>query len=437
MSGIPGGLRVLLCIVISAIPGFSQTSRPFFMASSAIQAFPQGQGVVFENSWPGYTFPELAPDVDVISVQPEFLGIPYDKFAQGPDLPNSDPWAQEMISLASASREAGKTLLVQIALIRINLVGNATYPEGLVQVQPFWAPTCPDLTGSQFSTLETSYVNYALWVARTFSPAYLAIMLEPNLYYTNCGGDTASWEIIVKIEQAVYDAVKAAYPSTILFPSFNLEALYGQQVKGFDQAQYNALKGMKRDRLGLVSFPGIYGNPYLIPIDYYTRIQDLNPSEPRVVVTETGWSSSSIDYNVSATGTCNSIYSEDSFESAFLNFVIYSGYVGNFDMITWWSDRDEMPATVVSDCYPAATPPNYPECKGDVWCAAVNYARTFYPPGTSPAYGELVFKAFGSLGLRAYDGTPRDGVLSLWQKFLQLPIDVPVKRRPRRPPSER
>jgi hypothetical protein len=337
-----------------------------------------------------------------------------------------------MISLATASRQAGKTLMVQIALIRINLVGNAVYPDGQVEVQPYWAPTCPDLTASQYSTLETSYVNYALWVARTFSPSYLAIMLEPNLYYTNCGGDTPSWKIIVKIEQAVYDAVKAAYPSTILFPSFNLEALYGEQAKGFDQTQYDALKDMPRDRLGLVSFPEIYGNPYMLPLDYYTRIQNLNPSEPRVVITETGWSSSSIVFYAPAMGKCTSSYSEESFESAFLNLLIDSGYVGDFDLITWWSDRDELPANVVSDCYPVATPPSFPQCDNDIWCAAVNYARTNYPPGTSSAYGELVFKGFGSLGLRAYDGTPKEGLLSFWQKFLQLPVDTFVKR-PRPP----
>jgi len=432
MSGISRS-RVLLYILIFAIPSFSQTSRPFLMGSTAIQGYQQGQGVVFQNSWSGFTFPQLAPDVDVISVQPEYLGIPFAKFAQGPDLPNSDPWVQEMLNLSYAARQTGKILMVQIALIRITLVGDAVYPDGLVEVNPYWAPSCPDLTSSQFSTLQRAYVNYALWVARNFSPTYFAIMAEPNLYYTNCGGNTPSWQIILKIEQAAYAAVKAAYPGTVVFPSFNLEALYDLKATGFDQTQYDSLKNMPRDRLGLVSFPEIYGNPYTLPSDYYTRIQDQNPIEPRAVITETGWSSSSIDYYNAAAGNCSSSYSELSFASAFLNFVIDSGYKGNFDLITWWSDRDEMPANVVSTCYPIASPPNYSACNGDVWCAAVNYARNNYPPGTTPAYGELVFKAFGSLGLRDYDGTAKEGLLSFWQQFLELPLESSETRRRRLP----
>jgi hypothetical protein len=424
MCSVPGLFRVLLSVAICAIPCFSQTSRPFQLAASAIQAYTQDRGIIFRNSGPGFTFHELAADVDVISVQPEYLGVPFASFANGPDLPEGDPWAKQMSDLANAANEAGKPLMVQIALTRTNMVGNAIYPEGLVQVQPHWAPSCVDLTRPEYDIVPRAYVNYALWVARTFTPKYFVIMLEPNLYFANCGGDTPTWKLLVKIERDVYRAVKDEFPSMLLFPSFNLEAIYGfaAALTGFDQTQYMALLGMKRDRLGLVSFPQLIGNPYRLPTDYYTRILDRNPNEPKVVITETGWNSGSFSFYDDVNDLCATHYSEPSFEEAFLEFVMYSGYLGEFDLITWWSARDEFPSGVVNTCYPVATPPDYAACNDDVWCAAINAARAAPPPGATPELGELALKAFGGMGLREYDGTPKAGALSLWQRFQQLPI---------------
>lgn len=415
-----------LCV---AVPAFCQTSRPFLMGSTAIQAFQYETGVIFQNSGPGFSFEDLAPDVDVISVQPEFLGIPFAQFAKDSTLADEDPWAKQVTSLAESAKKPGKPLMVQITLVRGHMVGNAVYPDGLVHVQTNWAPACPDLTAPEYAALQPAYVNYALWIARTFSPQYFVIMLEPNLYYANCGRDTASWRLLVEIERETYRAVKAEFPSMILFPSFNLEAIYGldnyygQDPTGFDEAHYAAILGMKRDRLGLVSFPQLIGNPYKLPMDYYTRIVDRNPNEPRLILTETGWNSSTISFYDAANNLCIPKYSEPSFVSAFLNFVIYNGYAANFELITWWSDRDEMPAKVVSTCYPPAKPPEYLECNGDIWCTAVSATRSNPPPGTIPEFGEIAFKAFGTMGLRSYDGTPKDDTFAMWQKYLELPLE--------------
>jgi len=372
---------------------------------------------------------DLAQDVDMINIQPEFLGIPYEKFAAGSQLPDGDPWAQQMSDVAKSARQTGKKLLVQIALVRINLIGNAAYTDGPVQVQASWAPACADLTRPEYAHVAQAYTNYALWIARTFTPEYYVIMLEPNLYYSSCGGNTPTWRYLVKLERDVYRAVKAEFPSMLLFPSFNLEAIYGvnplavPDPGGFDQAHYLALLAMKRDRLGLVSFPQVMGNPYKIPLDYLTRILDRNPNEPPVVLTEIGWNTTSVTYYDQVNRNCVMSYSEPSYVSAFLKFVLYSGYAGNFDVITWWSSRDEMPAGVVDTCFPTATPPEFAECADNIWCVAVSVARAYPPPGSVPALAELSLKAFGAMGLRSYDGTAKDDVLGVWQQFLNLPID--------------
>jgi hypothetical protein len=433
MSRIFCRLVIAAYLAVCAIPGVSQASRSFRVASSAIQAFPQDRNIIFQNSWPGFTFGQLASEVDIVSVQPEFLGLPFAQFAQGPSLADGDPWAQQMMSLASATKAAGKPLMVQITLTKTFMVANAVYPDGLVVLQRDWAPQCQDLTRPEYEKVGDSYVNYALWIARTFSPQYFVIMEEPNLYYINCGRDTPSWELIKQIERRVYDTVKSEYPSMLLFPSFNLEAIYGFDAlsqgngAGFDLEQYYNLLDIKRDRLGLTSFPQAIGDFSKLPIDYYTRIQSFNPMEPRVVIAETGWNSATVNIAVPAENACVPLLSDGASEAAFLKFLLFSAYIGNFDVVTWWSNRDEMPAQVVNTCYPVATPPDFPECGDDAWCAWVSAARAFPPIGARPEYAELAVKGFGTMGLREYDGTPKDGLLSVWQQYYNLPIDgLPV-----------
>jgi hypothetical protein len=284
-----------------------------------------------------------------------------------------------------------------------------------------------DLTQSQYSSVGTAYTNYAVWMARTFSPQYLVIMVENNLYHIHCGGDTPSWQALVNIERRAYDAVKGQFPSMIVFPSFKLEDLYGQSLTGFDQAEYNALANLKRDRLGLATYPagvrfaGVFIIPYQLPIDYLTRVRDLHPSEPPVVITETGWNSTGIALLFDSTCYPNFIYSDPGFELQYSLFLIYSSYVGNFELITWWSDRDLISSSVMNMCPPQATPPSYPECNGDMWCIAINKARKSAFAGWSPSFAELAFKAFGSMGLRNYDGSPKPLQLDLWNIFLSRP----------------
>jgi hypothetical protein len=327
-----------------------------------------------------------------------------------------------MTAMARDAKASGKPLMVQLALARVAIVPLAVNNNGTLQLLSGWAPPCADFTTAQFAAVGSAYLNYAAWMARTFSPKYLVTMIEPNLFYDNCGGDTPSWRALVNITQATYDVVKRVDPAIVAFPTFNLEAVYGHAVDGFNQAHYDALAPMKRDRLGLATYPWFPGNPYALPLDYLTRIRDRQPTEPRIVIAETGWNSDSISLYYGAFGMCvNTLYSDASFQSAYMRLLIYSAYVGNFDMITWWSDRDMVKSGILNTCFPPATPPFFLECNGDQWCIALNFDRAFPPPYTSPEFGELVFKAFGSMGLRTFSGAPKLGQLDLWNRYLALP----------------
>jgi len=400
----------------------AQQTRPFLMSSTAIQTV-QTPGQIYQNYSAGFPFSALAADVDVITVFPEYLGIPLASFAGGTAPPPTDPWTVQMLTMAHDARATGKPLMVQIALSRVNVVPMAINNFGTLQLVSNWAPGCLDFTNPLYAGLSAAYVNYATWIAGVFAPKYLVTMVEPNLYYASCGGNTASWKAFAAIGDAVYDAVKHVDASIVAFPSYNLEALYSQNLTGYDAAQYtNAVAAMKHDRLGFATFPWGLGNPYQLPLDYFTRVRDKNPSEPRIVIAETGWNSTTIRLYWALFNTCSDfLYNDPSFESAFMSFLIYSAYVGNFDVITWWSDRDLIDSKVLGTCYPPATPPFFTQCNGDFWCIGVNFDRAYPPPWTPPEFGELVYKAFGAMGLRNYDGSPKTGQLDLWKKYLALP----------------
>jgi hypothetical protein len=144
-----------------------------------------------------------------------------------------------------------------------------------------------------------------------------------------------------------------------------------------------------------------------------------------VAITETGWHSERLTLYLQQTDECATFFDSDpSFQASFLQFLIYSAYIGDFDLITWWSDRDMIDGQVMSTCYPPATPPSFPECDGDFWCLGVSYDRANSPAWWQPELGELIFKGFGSLGLRGYDGTPKPQ-LDIWNGFRALPVSPP------------
>ena len=397
------------------------------MSSTAIQAVPGGNPA-YQNNSPSFMFGALSSDVDMITIFPEYLGVPFDDFASGPNLPPDHPWAVQMTALAAAAKSTGKPLIVETVLTRDVIVAKAVNSNGSLVIEPGWAPSCLDFTAPAYSGLGPAYVNYVTWIARTFAPTYFVFMVEANLYYVHCGGSTPSWQALVTTEQNAYAAVKQVNPAILAFPSFKLEDLYGQQLTGFDQAQYNAMSPLLRDRLGLATYPygvqlssGVFANPYQLPPDYLTRIRNQNPTEPPIVITETGWNSDSLSVTSNSQCYANFLYSDPSFEGAFLNFVIYYSYAGHLDGVVWWSDRNLEGEQVMSTCYPQSSPPSFPECNGDIWCAAVEQARASAPFGWSPAFAELAFKAFGSMGLRTYSGTAKFSLLAVWQWYLALP----------------
>ena len=244
-----------------------------------------------------------------------------------------------------------------------------------------------------------------------------------NLYYSSCGGNTPGWNALVNIERNAYDAVKAINASSIVFPSFQLEALYGNSITGFDATQYNAMANLKRDRFGISTYPAaVAANPYQLPADYLSRVKDRNPQEQRAVLAETGWNSSNLAVYYNSACIASLAPSDPSYSAAFLLHVLYFSYVNNFEIVTWWSGRDLVDAAkVMGTCYPPV-PPGSSTCAGDPWCLSVAQFQVDYAAYWLPPQSEIAYKAFGSMGLKSYAGVPRADMMYWWNIFRAMTV---------------
>ena len=87
-----------------------------------------------------------------------------------------------------------------------------------------------------------------------------------------------------------------------------------------------------------------------------------------------------------------------------------------FELLTWWSDADYMPASVEEECYSTAC--GWPH--GDApFCRVITAFRTVYKEKGGAWTGELVLKEFGTMGLRDYDLKPRAELMKVWQQLRQ------------------
>jgi len=401
-------------------------SRPFQLGATAVQMIPLSEES-FRNGTNEFPINCLSSEVDVITIWPEYLGIPYEEFANGPTVSESHPWTIKMRELIAAAQVGNRPIMLELGFVRTGMVGNAWNNNGKLSVNEGWAPICYDFSQPEAVAVGDAYVNYTKWMAAQFQPAYLVNFIEANLYYADCGGQTPSWAALVAIQQRAYFAAKLEVPNVPVFPSFHLETLYGNEVNGWNENQYQAIAQMERDRFGVSIYPfglrrkdGHFVTPYDLPPDYIVRPKLLHPFE-QMVITETGWNNVPIAIGDEQSCITNFPYSQEQFAADYLGFVFASAHYGNFDIVNWWSFRDEIPANVLSTCYVRNSIP-FEQCQGEPWCMVINYMKDVTYQQNSELFSELVLKAFDAMGLKQNDGTPRPLLMNKWLEQLSLPI---------------
>jgi hypothetical protein len=172
-----------------------------------------------------------------------------------------------------------------------------------------------------------------------------------------------------------------------------------------------------KDSFGISTYPPMVTGEF-VPMWYLDSVlQQLSVKDrSSFLVAETGWNRVSTIVNLangSVGGSADHlqqlidppvdcvlvINSSISLANEWLSYLIKLGEIEKWTYITWWSDTDLLYESSLNTC-PCSTPPEFSSS-----CTFITAFREIEQlEGGSPAQGELVAKAFGSMGLRSLDG---------------------------------
>jgi hypothetical protein len=405
----------------STAEGDAGLTRPFRLASTGAQLIVSGPALGLQ-----LTEGDVASDSDVIAVHQEFYGLPWDTFESDAAPPSE--WVSTMERLAASARSAKKPVFLSVTMLngkRESLAPKTRIEQGQVKTTDDWSAKCYDFARAPDAAQKReAYLRYVAAMVTRFAPAYLNIAIEVNLFLEKCPEAAPG---LIALMNAVYRAVKVQSPDTLVFPSFQIDHLYGfsddscpaaaQRDACFDKA-YEVIKPILRDRFAMSSYPYLAGfkSTAELPSDWFTRA----PSRAREIglIAETGWPSTPIVVRTK-NNTCQTYFSfDEATSSAYLRRVLSDADSAPLELVTWWSDRDLLVEPLMTEC----------PCRFDAtWCSVLDIFRG--PASSGPidtqAFGELLLKVFGTMGLRRYDGTPKTLHYAQWMSARSLPIRAP------------
>lgn len=367
------------------------------------------------------TAANLADDADVAAMHVEFYGIPWSAFETGAAPPME--WSARMTELATQVHALGRPVFLSISMLngrRERLAATTIVDQGKLSTSDDTGSRCYDFASAgDAASRRRGYLRYVEDMVERFAPAFVNVAVEANLFFEKCPQAAPA---LIEVSNAAYDLIKARHPDTLVFPSFQIDHLYGYSAdscpdaKGRDacfDAHYAQLAGMKRDRFAISSYPFLnqIGSVEALPSDWFARGAERGGE--RVVIAETGWPSTGLVARA-ADDSCPTVFSFDADDSArYLARVLHDADELDMDLVTWWSDRDLLRSELMTDC----------PCAFDAtWCSVLDIFRGPAQPSVpqSQFLSEVLLKAFGTMGLRQYDGTLRSGHAALWNAARKL-----------------
>ncbi len=388
---------------------FYMGTTPFFATATA---FPDWR---FENM----------DDKDLLSVHiDDFWGVPWTEFATGPNPTLPAAWVTKWNSFAANSRATGKTLYLALSPLGDR---KTLAPSVAANGDPVahWAPTVGNgcysfATDPDAAAHKTAYIRYATYAINLVQPKYMSPAAEINIQFSSCSAaDKAAW---IAWYTDVHNAIKAAFPNLIVFPTFQLGYMYGisdpaaacsggvSLTNCFSQRLTEALS-IPGDRIAFSSYPIEWKfHPefsFSYPTDTFSIVKGA--TQRKIWIAETGWAAVRMrqTYSHGGSGVCGAdIYTtamaNDTEHANYLNWLLGEAQTHGFEAVIWWLNRDYLDGAVADGC----------PCSGS--SDTCSLANTFYTAGG--AFGEAVLRMFGNMALRHYDGTPRVGQ-STWHDY--------------------
>jgi hypothetical protein len=202
------------------------------------------------------------------------------------------PW-QEFVSGGELSKNCQDTTQEEKRLAEENRLGiffgiDPTDPadRGRLQGLP------ESLAGKSFADKEVrdAFIAYVKYVALNYKPQLLALGVEINMYYEQQPDD---FDNFVSLYFEAYDAVKEISPETLVFPTFQLEAMQNLLSPDSESVpEWSLLQKFepKLDLVAVSTYPSfVFDSPDGIPSNYFSQIKSYT-SKP-IAIASAGYSS--------------------------------------------------------------------------------------------------------------------------------------------------
>jgi hypothetical protein len=191
--------------------------------------------------------------------------------------------------------------------------------------------------------IRAAFVAYAKYVALNYHPKLLALGVEVNMYYHRQSGD---FENFVSLYFEAYDAVKSASPDTLVFPTFQLEEMYGLIDSEEELSREWRLLGEFEPKIDVAAFSTypsfVFEDAGDIPEDYWEKIEQYT-TRP-IAIASAGYSSQAAREGLN-TGT-------EADQAAFVGRLLSEAEALEMPFVIWLTGHDPcLPAEAPFDLY--------------------------------------------------------------------------------------
>lgn len=366
--------------------------------------------VPFVVDWPNVivTGEHIGEDSNMIALYfAAFGGIPWDALINGSTLPAEiTDHVEETATLVNSL-----DLPVFLAVTPLGDDYKTLAPDTVVANYPN-TPACSDLASrSDWNDLRAAYGAYVEYLVARFNPKFLALSIELSQYFLDADNriDQAcvnNWTALQDMFNDIYAAQKALRPGMQIMHTFQADNMWNAKSDVADCYNYDEscvmqnvalVSGLSMDIFGLSLYPiwSYVTNANTLPDNYISIFQ--RESGLPLAVGETGWQHSTMQLDdVSDPTNCIDLLpSSENLQSWWMNWLLAEAETLDMPLVVWWSDHDTMPQQVGASCL----------CTSSNWCSLLD---------TQSPVADLTWRFFGSMGLRDYNGNPRQ-CLNAWQ----------------------
>ena len=290
------------------------------------------------------------------------------------------------LQFSRVPRNSGKIIYLSVSPLsgRITLTDNIDASGNKITN---WAPTdsngCyPFATDANAQAYKQAYISYAKWVINLIHPTYFSPAIEMNIEFKTCPAEKGAY---IQWYSDVNQALKAAYPSLIIFPTFQAENMYGlsdaqawcggpksdASLAACFQQRLNEVITVPGDRLAFSFYPSVWNYPPNAPDTYtptppyedmFSRVKQATTR--KIWISETGWPAIQVYSSYQHTSPASScgfvgipvpVVAGEPNMATHMTQLLAQAQSKQFEGVVWWSNRDLLDATIASACPCAGT----------------------------------------------------------------------------------